>query len=79
MFWWAPQSDRTFKDRQPQFVCFPPVLFAGGCFKHGQHLAFDTTENDNIATLYVSMLQRLVIECDPLAGAKSTLRGLELV
>ena len=39
-----------------------PVLLAGGGFKHGQHLAFDTKNNYPLANLYVSMLQRLGIE-----------------
>ncbi len=55
-----------------------PVLFAGGGFKHGQHLAFDTQHNHNLATLYVSMLQRLGIEADTFASAKTTIKGLEM-
>jgi len=38
-----------------------PVLFAGGGFKHGQHLVFDTTNNYPLTNLYVSILQRLGI------------------
>lgn len=55
-----------------------PVLIAGGGFKHGQHLAFDTKNNHNLATLYVSMLQRLGIESDTFASAKTTMKGLEM-
>jgi hypothetical protein len=55
-----------------------PVLLAGGGFKHGQHLAFDTKNNHNLATLYVSMLQRLGIEADTFASAKTTMKGLEM-
>lgn len=55
-----------------------PVLLAGGGFKHGQHLAFDTTNNHNLATLYVSMLQRLGIETNTFANARTTMRGLEM-
>ena len=55
-----------------------PVFLAGGGFKHGQHLAFDTKHNHNLATLYVSMLQRLGIGTDAFASAKTTLKGLEL-
>ena len=54
-----------------------PVLIAGGGFKHGQHLAFDAQNNHNLATLYVSMLQRLGIESSTFASAKTTMRGLE--
>jgi len=55
-----------------------PVLIAGGGFKHGQHLAFDTTNNYPLANLYVSMLQRLGIEADTFSTSKGTMRGLEL-
>jgi len=55
-----------------------PALLAGGGFRHGQHLAFDTKNNHNLATLYVSMLQRLGIETDTFASAKTTMKGLEL-
>jgi hypothetical protein len=54
-----------------------PVLLAGGGFKHGQHLAFDAKNNHNLATLYVSMLQRLGIASESFASARTTLRGLE--
>ena len=36
-----------------------PVLLAGGGFRHGQHLAFDTKNNYPLTNLDVSMLQRL--------------------
>src|SRR5262249_58796833 len=35
-----------------------PVLFAGGGFRHGQHLAFDPQSSPPLCNLYVSMLQR---------------------
>jgi hypothetical protein len=55
-----------------------PVLIAGGGFKHGQHLAFDTTNNYPLSNLYVSMLQRMGIETDEFSTGKSTMRGLEM-
>ena len=55
-----------------------PVLIAGGGFKHGQHLAFDTENNYPLSNLYVSMLQRLGIETDKFSTATGTMRGLEL-
>ena len=55
-----------------------PVLLAGGGFKHGQHLAFDQTNNYPLANLYVSMLQRLGIESDKFATSTGTMRGLEM-
>ena len=54
-----------------------PVLLAGGGFKHGQHLAFDTVNNYPLANLFVSMLQRLGLEADAFSTSKGTMRGLE--
>ena len=39
-----------------------PTLFAGGGFRHGQHLAFDRGRNYPLPNLFVSMLQRMGIE-----------------
>jgi hypothetical protein len=55
-----------------------PTLLAGGGFKHGQHLAFDTTNNYPLTNLYVSMLQRLGIETSEFSSGKATMRGLEM-
>ncbi len=55
-----------------------PVLLAGGGFKHGQHLAFDKTNNYPLPNLYVSMLQRLGIEAAKFAASTGSLRGLEM-
>lgn len=55
-----------------------PVLLAGGGFKHGQHLAFDTKNNYPLSNLYLTMLHRLGIETNQFSTAKGTLRGLEL-
>ena len=43
-----------------------PTLFAGGGFRHGQHLAFDRGRNYPLPNLFVSMLQRMGIEADRL-------------
>ena len=56
-----------------------PVLFAGGGFRHGRHLAFDRERNYPLPNLFVSMLQRLGIEEDKFATSTGTMRGLELV
>ncbi|MBL9145563.1 MAG: DUF1552 domain-containing protein [Verrucomicrobiaceae bacterium] len=56
-----------------------PVLFAGGGFKHGQHLAFDRERNYPLPNLFVSALQRLGIEEDKFATSTGTMRGLEMV
>ena len=56
-----------------------PTLFAGGGFKHGQHLAFDTERNYPLPNLFVSMLQRMGLETDKFASSTGTMRGLEAV
>lgn len=56
-----------------------PVLLAGGGFRHGQHLAFDTRNNEPLARVFVSMLQRLGIEADAFSSGRGTMRGLEMV
>jgi hypothetical protein len=55
-----------------------PVIFAGGGFKHGQHLAFDKDRNYPLPNLFVSMLQRLGLEVDKFATSTGTMRGLEM-
>lgn len=54
-----------------------PVLFAGGGFKHGQHLAFDRERNYPLPNLFVTMLQRLGVEAGKFATSTGTMRGLE--
>jgi hypothetical protein len=56
-----------------------PVLLAGGGFKHGQHLAFDKTNNYPLSNLYVTLLQRMGIEADKFSSGTTTMRGLEMV
>lgn len=41
-----------------------PLLLAGGGFKHGQHLAFDTKDNLPMCNLFVQMLQKMGVETD---------------
>jgi hypothetical protein len=53
-----------------------PVLFAGGGFKHGQHLAFDQKDNYPLPNLYLSTLQRLGLEEERFATSHQTMRGL---
>jgi DNA-binding transcriptional MerR regulator len=55
-----------------------PVVFAGGGFNHGQHLAFDRQNNYPLPNLYTSMLQRLDLEVDTFASATGTMQGLEM-
>ena len=55
-----------------------PVIFAGGGFKHGQHLGFDQKNNYPLPNLYTSMLQRMGMEIDAFASATGTMRGIEM-
>ena len=56
-----------------------PVLLAGGGFKHGQHLAFDTTNNYPLSNLYISLFQRMGLPIDRFSSGTTTMRGLEMV
>ncbi|MCB1119928.1 MAG: DUF1552 domain-containing protein [Verrucomicrobiae bacterium] len=56
-----------------------PVLFAGGGFKHGQHIAFDQDNNYPLPNLYLSAVQRVGLETDRFATSTSTMTGLEMV
>lgn len=56
-----------------------PVLLAGGGFKHGQHLAFDTTHNKPLCNLFVSMLQNMGIPTTTFGSGSGTLTGLERI
>ncbi|MEZ6134586.1 MAG: DUF1552 domain-containing protein [Pirellulaceae bacterium] len=56
-----------------------PLLFAGGGFRHGQHLAFDQQQNYPLPNLFVSILQRMGIEQDKFASSTGTMRGLEMI
>jgi BMFP domain-containing protein YqiC len=54
-----------------------PILFAGGGFRHGQHLEYDAQQNYPLPNLFVSMLQRMEIETTKFASSTGTMRGLE--
>jgi len=56
-----------------------PVLFAGGGFRHGQHLAYDPQQNYPLPNLFVSMLQRMGLEENHFASSTGAMRGLEMV
>jgi hypothetical protein len=56
-----------------------PALFAGGGFRHGQHLAFDRERNYPLPNLFVSILQRMRIAEDTFASGTSTMRGLDMI
>jgi len=57
-----------------------PAILAGGGFKHGQHLVYDTTPARNypMANLLLSMLHRMGIEQDKFSSSTGTMRGLEM-
>ncbi len=55
-----------------------PTLFAGGGFRHGQHLAFDKSRNYPLPNLFVSMLHRMGIEETSFGPSTGTMRGLEM-
>ena len=54
-----------------------PILFAGGRFKHGQHLQCDLKNNTPLCNLFVSMLQHMGLERDAFSTSTGTLSGLE--
>ncbi len=56
-----------------------PVLFAGGGFRHGKHLAFDTQDNYPLPNLFVSMFQRMGLPVDQFATSTGTMRGLDVL
>jgi hypothetical protein len=41
-----------------------PILLAGGRFRHGGHVAFDTKNNTRLSNLFVRMLHHMEIEAD---------------
>lgn len=54
-----------------------PVLFAGGGFRHGQHLAFDRRNNYPLPNLYLSVLQQSGFAQPKFSTSTGTMRGLE--
>lgn len=55
-----------------------PIFLAGGGFKHGSHLLFDTKNNYPLTNLFVSMLQRMGIEVNSFSSSTGTMKGLEV-
>ena len=57
-----------------------PTILAGGGFRHGQHLVFDTapTSNTPLANLFVTMMQRMGLEEGNFATSTGRMRGLEM-
>jgi len=56
-----------------------PTLFAGGGFRHGQHVSLDpSTGIYPLPNLFVSMLQRMGFEDGKFASSTGTMRGLDV-
>lgn len=53
-----------------------PLLFAGGGFEHGRHLAFDQKNNYPLPNLYLSALQQLGLEQDSFSTSTGRMDGL---
>jgi hypothetical protein len=53
-----------------------PVLFAGGGFKHGRHLAFDQKNNYPLPNLYLNALHQVGLEQESFATSTGTMNGL---
>jgi hypothetical protein len=70
----------NFGDASAHINTNQPTILAGGGFRHGQHLAFDTapTNNTPLSNVFVSMLQRMGIEEERFASSTGAVRGLEL-
>jgi hypothetical protein len=68
----------NFGDANKHTTTNMPIILAGGGFKHGQHLAFDTSRNYPLPNLFVSMMQRMGIQSDRFASSTGTMRGLEV-
>lgn len=53
-----------------------PVLFAGGGYKHGRHLAFDRKNNYPLPNLYLGALHQLGLQMETFATAEGPMDGL---
>lgn len=67
----------NFGDANKHTTTDMPVIFAGGGFNHGQHLAFPGDRNYPLTNLYLSIAQRMGVEARQFSSASSTFRGLE--
>jgi len=53
-----------------------PVLFGGGGFKHGRHLAFDQKNNYPLPNLYLNSLHQLGLPFEKFATSTGKMQGL---
>ena len=49
-----------------------PAILAGGGFKHGQHIAYDSKRNEPLANLYVTMAQFMGVRIDKFGSSNKT-------
>ena len=55
-----------------------PVIVAGGGFRHGAHLAHDTTTNEPLCNLFVTLAQRMGLEVDRFGSStRESISGFE--
>ena len=48
-----------------------PIILAGGGFRHGQYLAYDSKKNQPLCNLYVAMLRQHGLDVDAFASSQS--------
>jgi hypothetical protein len=53
-----------------------PLILAGGGYRHPGHLSFDPSQNEPLAKLFVTMMQRMGMETDRFAAWSGTIGGL---
>ena len=68
----------NFGDANKHTTTDMPVIFAGGGFQHGQHLAFPGDRNYPLPNLFLSIIERMGVEARRFASATSTFRGLQM-
>jgi hypothetical protein len=54
-----------------------PLLLAGGGFKHGRHMAFDSKNNAHFASLFVNLARGMGVQTERFSYAAGPLKGLE--
>jgi hypothetical protein len=55
-----------------------PIVFAGGGWKHGQHLVFDREKNYPLTNLHLSMLHRMGIPEQKFSSSTGPFAGMEM-
>ncbi|MDP6794129.1 MAG: DUF1552 domain-containing protein [Verrucomicrobiota bacterium] len=66
----------NFGDANKHTTTNMPVLIAGGRLKHGQHLAFDRTNNYPLPNLFISMMQSMGLRTEKFATSTGPMQGL---